>query len=446
MTDGLTDGQHDPADAPEGALAPAADDTTAETRAIVVACQGSDDPADAGGGATDDRPRVMLLGSGEFSRELAIALRRLGAEVIAVDGYAGAPAHRVADQSLVITMIDADEVAAAIERLQPDFVVTAPTAISLDALAAISAQAENEFTELVPSARSVRLTTDREGLRRLAADQLGLPTAPFWFVGSIGELEAVAGHAGYPLLVKPVAGVAGQGHSVISGPNDLEPGWRRAAGAAQRRVLAEKVVEVEFHVSLLAVRTDSQQGPVIEFCPPIGHRSAEADVLESWQPQQLSTAAADAAKSIGARIVRALGGRGVFSVELMINGDEVYFADVTACPTESAWVTLRTQRLSAFELQARAILGVPVDTMMVSPGAARVMSADNQVGSAAPSVDALTGALGVSESDLRVFARSGQPAETTRKLGVALATAPDLATARDRVREVAARLCGRRQP
>ncbi|GAB7142846.1 formate-dependent phosphoribosylglycinamide formyltransferase [Mycobacterium riyadhense] len=380
--------------------------------------EGQDEPTPPDQTIDLNGPRVLLLGSGDLSRELAIALQRLGAEVIAVDGYSGAPAHRVADQSLVIAMTDADELAAVFGRLQPDFVVTLTDAVSVDGLEALS------DSELVPSARSVRLTADREGLRKLAADQLGLPTAPFWFVGSLAELEAVAAHAGFPLLVKPVSGAAGQGQSVVARPDQVERAWRHAVGGAGSRVWAEAAVEVEFLVTMIVVCSDGPAGPVIEFCAPIGHARADAGELESWQPQQMSTAAMDAAKSIAARIVKALGGRGVFSVELMINGDEVYFADVAAHPTESTWVTVRSQRLSVFDLQARAILGLAVDTMMVSPGAARAA-----VG-ATPSADALTAALAVPESDVRV----------DHALGVALATAPDVATARDRARDVATRL------
>ena len=292
---------------------------------------------------------------------------------------------------------------------------TATDAVAVDALDALA----DGPTQLVPSARAVRLTADREGLRRLAADELGLPTAPFWFVGSVGELEAVGAHAGFPLLVSPAAG---PGRSVVAGPDDIGPAWERVGA---ERALAETVVEVEFYVTLLAVRSDGPAGPVIEFCSPIGHRGADADVPESWQPQQLSTAAMDAARSIAARIVKALGGRGVFGVELMINGDEVYFADVAPRPRQSAWVTARSQRLSAFELQARTILGLPVDTMMVSPGAARAIDPGSS-----PTPEALVGALDVPESDLRVFGRGGH----------ALATAPEVAAARDRAREVASRL------
>lgn len=380
-----------------------------ETTALVVPPPA---PADA-------RPTVLLLGSGEISRELAIALGRLGARVIAADRYPHAPAHGVADQALVLDMTDADELAQAIGRLQPTLVVTTTDAVATGALDALDG-------ELVPSARAVRLTADREGLRRLAADELGLPTAPFWFVGSLGELEAVGAHAGYPLLVKPVAGPTGQRQSVVARREDIEPAWRRAVGdQSSARVLAETVVEVEFYVTLLAVRSEGPSGPAIEFCSPIGHRGSDGQVLESWQPQKMSAAATDATRSIAARIVKALGGRGVFGVELMVNGDEVYFADVTSRPADSAWVTLRSQRLSAFELQARTILGLPVDTMMVSPAAARV------AGPADPhDPAALIGALSVPESDLRVSGSGFR----------ALATAPEVTAARERAGQAAERL------
>jgi phosphoribosylglycinamide formyltransferase 2 len=431
VTDRWTEGEQKPAGQP---AAPEDDKTTV----IVVPPQAVQQVADVHAEA-DVRPKVMLLGSGELSRELAIALRHLGAQVVAVDEYPHAPAHGVADQSLIVPMTDADELSKAIRRVTPDFVVTATDAVSVDALDALAAGPDHRRTELVPNARTVRLTADREGLRRLAADQLGLPTAPFWFVPSVAELIAVAAHAGFPLLVKPVAG---RGHSVVSGPDDIEGAWQRTVGtgvgAHPPHVMAEAVVEIEFDVTLLVVRSQGPQGPLIEFCSPIGQRGADGVVLESWQPQQMSAAAVDAAKSIAARIVKALGGRGVFSVELMINGDEVYFADVTAHPHQSAWVTLRSQRLSAFELQARTILGLPLDTMMMSPGAALAINPGHGGGS--PSSKGLTGALGVPESDLRLFGRGFPSADRANMLGVALATAPDVATARDRARQVATAL------
>jgi phosphoribosylglycinamide formyltransferase 2 len=363
----------------------------------------------------------MLLGFGELSRELAVALRHLGARVIAAE-----------DDRIPLT--DPDELSRAIQQQKPDFVVTATDAVAVAALEALGAGPDHERAELVPNARTVRLTTDREALRRLAADELGLPTAPFWFVGSVGELRAVAAHAGYPLLVKPVSG---RGHSVVSAPDDIEQAWQRAVGNSAGRVMAETVVDVDFDVTLLAVRKEGPNGPVLEFCSPIGHRDVDGAVLESWQPQQMSDAAVDAAKSIAARIIKALGGRGVFGVELMIKGDEVYFADVTAHPHPSVWVTLRSQRLSAFELQARAILGLPVDTMMMSPAAAHLIEAGHDGWS--PAADALNRALRVPESDLRIFG----PHRRSAKVGVALATAPEVATARDRAREVASQLSRR---
>lgn len=413
MTDGLTEGQDEPTGKHERPVA-RDDDTDPELQEPHVG------------------PRVLLLGSGEFSRELAVALQGFGAEVIAVDEHPDAPAHRVADQALVVQMTDARELAALFARLQPDFpdfVVALTDGVNADALDDLNPN------ELVPSARSVRLGGDREALRKLAADELGLPTAPFWFVGSLDELEAVAVHAGYPLLVKPVVKVGGPQGSVVRGPAEIERAWRRAVGGgpagARPRVWAEAVVDVQFLVTLIVVRSDGPAGPVIEFCAPIGHCRADGGNLESWQPQQLSAAALDAAKSIAARIVKALGGRGVFGVELMVNGDEVYFADVSAWPGDSTWVTLRSQRLSVFELQARAILGFAVDTLMMSPGAARVVGADQAAAGVASSADALTAALSVPESDVRVLGRAR---------AVALATAPDISTARDRARDVAHRL------
>ena len=326
--------------------------------------------------ATVDAPgrtgsTVMLLGSGELSRELALSFQRLGADVIAVDRYADAPAHGVADRSVVVKMNDAEALTALIENESPRYVVAEAGVIAADALIAV---AERGNIEVFPTPRSTRLSVDREGLRRLAADDLGLPTAPFWFAGSAEELTAVAQHAGFPLVVKPTAAAPGDGQSVLLRVDDIEPAWHRAvaAGRIPNRVMAETVVDVDLEVTLLTVRTIGPTGPAVHFCEPIGHRQADGDVLESWQPQQMSPAALDAAKSIAARIVNSLGGRGVFGVELLVRGDEVYFDNVRPRPYDSGLVTLRSQRLSQFELHARAILGLSVDTIMISPAAAEV--------------------------------------------------------------------------
>ncbi|MFZ3304843.1 MAG: ATP-grasp domain-containing protein, partial [Mycobacterium sp.] len=249
---------------------------------------------------------------------------------------------------------------------------------------------------------------------------------------------------GYPLRVQPLAAVGGEGQSVVLLPADLEPAWQRAVSAGGRlahsRVLAEALVEIDFHVTLLTVCSHGPAGRTIDFCAPIGHGEAIGDVQESWQPQDLSPAALDAAKSIAARVVKALGGRGVFGVELMVRGDEVYFSDVTARPFESGLVTLRTQRLSEFELHARAILGLPADTIMISPGAAEVIYAGNDgPGAAVPqSGGVLADALRAPESDVRVFAGHGHDAR--HPLGVAVSTALDVTTARARARDVSAAL------
>nr|WP_318276384.1 formate-dependent phosphoribosylglycinamide formyltransferase [Mycobacterium eburneum] len=393
------------------------------------------------------RTRVMLVGSGDLGRELVLAFQRLGVEVVAADRFANAPLHGIADQSVVVKLTDTDELAATIGWLQPRFVVTATDLVAADALTAAS---ETGFTQVVPSVRGARLTTDREGMRRLAADELGLPTAPFWFAGSVEELRAVAEHAGFPMVVKPVAASHGEGESVMVRPEDVEPAWQRAVSAGDRvahsRVMAETVVEVDYEVTLLTVRSEGPDGPTLDFCAPIGHRRIDgADgelVVESWQPQPMSTAALDAAKSIAARIVKALGGHGVFGVELLIHGDEVYFSDVAVRPYDTALLTQRTQRLSAFELQARAILGLTTDTIMISPGAARVIYSGREAVDAAADTKLVTGALAealaVPEADVVVFGHhEGYP---RRRLGVAIATASDALIARERAGHAAAAL------
>lgn len=390
------------------------------------------------------RTTVLLLGSGELGRELTLAFQRLGVLVIAVDHHADAPAHQVADRSLVADLRDAAALTSLVEREAPDYVVAdapASAGVAIDALIAVS---ETKKAQVVPTARSTRLSVDREGLRRLAADDLGLPTSPFWFAGSVNELGAVAEHAGFPLLVKPAVASSGEGQSVLLRPDDIEPAWHRAIAAGRpthNRVLVESVVEIDFEVTMLTVRSGGQFGPSVQFCEPIGHRLGDGGTLQTWQPQQLTTAALGSARSIAARIVNALGGRGVYGVELLIRGDEVYFADVSARSHDTGLVTLRTQRLSEFELHARAILGLPLDTIMITPGAAEVVYGRTGVPDEPGVVDGVVAeALGTPESDVRLFARSTVDAQERRRVGVALATAPDVETARERVSQVAGAL------
>lgn len=356
---------------------------------------------------------VLLLRGGEHANDLALAFERLGARVTVSDDMAA--------------LTDADALTALIDATRPRIVVADAGGVAIDALLAA---ADREDVEVLPTPRALRLSVDGEALRRLAADELGLPTAPFWFAGSVAELTAVAQHAGYPLLVKPVTAAPGEGESVVLRSDDIEPAWRSAVAGGRlslQRVLAETVVEVDVAVTLLTVRTTGPSGPAVSFCEPIGHHRESAETLQSWQPQHLSAAASDAAKSIAARIVNSLGGRGVFAVELLVRGDEVYFSDVTPRPQDSALVTLRSQRLSAHELHARAILGLPVDTIMISPAAMEISSDGHDPDDTAWRA-ALGEALAVAESDVRLF--SG-------RRWLATATAPDPIVARDRARRVA---------
>ena len=354
-------------------------------------------------GSPERGSRVLLLGAGDTAAELALVFERLG---VAVTRVLETPA--------------ADDVAALLDHHHPDYVVAVSPDVSP---AALIAAAERESVEVFPTPRATRLSADREGLRKLAGDELGLPTVPFWFASSAEELAAVAGHAGFPLLVTPLAGPIPDGQSVLTRTDDVEPAWTRAVGAGHalpKRVMVESVVDVDDEVTLLTVRTTEPSGPSVQFCEPIGHRRADGGPLETWQPHQLSPAALDAARSIAARIVGSLGGRGVYAVELLVRGDEVYFATVRAQPFDLGLVTIRSQRLSHFELHARAILGLSCDTIMISPAAAEVGTRRAIEGAA------LVEALAVPESDVRLFDATS----------VAIATAPDVVRARDRAHRV----------
>ena len=412
----------EPSDPPESATAPveAPDGEPTEPEHPVESEQAEPEHR------ADRRIRVLLLGSTELSGELAVAFRRLGA---------------------VVAMHDGEELDTLVDRVKPQYVIAESGAIAADAMIAL---AERGDVEVFPTPRSTRLGLDREGLRRLASDELGLPTVPFWFAGSAEELAMVADHAGFPLVVTPVVGVPAEGQSVLVRPGDVKPAWHRAVAADQfssNRVMAERIVEVDYEISLLTVRTTGPSGPAVYFCEPIGHYHGDGDVLQAWQPQPMTPAALDAAKSIAARIVNSLGGRGVFSVELLVRGDEVYFADVHAEPHQAGLVTLRSQRLSEFELHARAILGLAVDTIMISPGAVEVVYpamgghqelARQRSGSDRVASDVLAEALSVPESDVRLFEHAD--ASLPRILGVALATGPNVVVARERARHVAAAL------
>ncbi|MEZ2190431.1 formate-dependent phosphoribosylglycinamide formyltransferase [Corynebacterium sp. CCM 9204] len=379
---------------------------------------------------TGSATRVLLLGAGELGKEVTIAFQRLGVEVHAADRYDGAPAGQVAHSRYTLDMTDAAAVHALVDEIRPHFIVPEVEALATDALAEIE---EAGTVTVIPTARATRLTMNREGIRRLAAEELGLPTSAYAFASTHPEfVEAVEG-MGYPCVVKPVMSSSGKGQSVVRGPEDIDHAWdhaRSAARVAGDRVIVEAFVEFDYEITLLTVRSiDPATGnPATWFCEPIGHRQQDGDYVESWQPMEMSPAAADNARSVAARITNALGGRGVFGVELFVLGDDVYFSEVSPRPHDTGMVTMASQRFSEFDLHARAILGLPIDVTLTSPGASAVIYGG--IEAPAVSYSGLSAALAVAESDIRLF---GKPeAFIRRRMGVALATAEDTDTARER--------------
>ncbi|WP_396230345.1 formate-dependent phosphoribosylglycinamide formyltransferase [Dietzia sp. CH92] len=387
--------------------------------------------------------RVMLLGSGELGKEVAIALQRLGVEVVAVDRYDGAPAHQVAHRAHAIDMTDPDEVRRVVELERPHVILPEIEAIATSALEQIE---QDGLARVVPTARAARLTMDREGIRRLAAEELGLPTSGYAFASSVEELRDACTAIGFPCLVKPTMSSSGKGQSTLHGPEDVEAAWTAAQSGARvagARVIVESFVDFEYEITLLTVRSvDPETGRIrTDFCEPIGHRQERGDYVESWQPQPMTQDAYDSARSVAARITGALGGVGVFGVELFVNGVDVYFSEVSPRPHDTGLVTLRSQVLSEFEMHARAVLGLPVVTTMASPGASAVIYGGSATGDGSVEgvgFEGVARALAVPESDVRLF---GKPsASEFRRMGVAVATAEDVDTARARAGEAASRV------
>ncbi|MCE0762975.1 formate-dependent phosphoribosylglycinamide formyltransferase [Pseudonocardia kujensis] len=374
--------------------------------------------------------RVMLLGAGELGKEVVIAFQRLGVEVVAVDRYPDAPGHQVAHRAHAIDMTDPVALTALIEQEQPQYVIPEIEAIATTALLGVE---EAGTATVVPTARATRLTMDREGIRRLAAEELGLPTSPYAFADSLEEVRtAIDGGIGYPCVLKPVMSSSGKGQSVLRSAADLEPAWGYAmAGGrvAGTRVIVEGFVAFDYEITQLTVRAADGT----HFCAPIGHLQEGGDYVESWQPQPMSDAAVAAARDVSGRITEALGGRGVFGVELFVRGDEVLFSEVSPRPHDTGLVTLATQRLSEFELHARAVLGLPVDVALRSPGASAVIYGG--VDAKAVGFEGVDAALAVPGTDLRLF---GKPESfVKRRMGVAVAAADDVETARMRAKQAA---------
>ena len=382
--------------------------------------------------------RVMLLGAGELGKEVIIALQRLGVETIAVDRYDDAPGMQVAHRAHVVSMTDATALRALIEKERPHLVVPEIEAIATELLLEIEREG---LAEVIPTARATNLTMNREGIRRLVAEELGLPTSPYAFAGSLSELQAaIDSGIGYPCLVKPTMSSSGKGQSLLRGPNDVARAWDYAmqgGRVSQGRVIVEGFIDFEYEITLLTVRARNVDGTIeTSFCAPVGHRQVDGDYVESWQPQSMSVLALEKAQDIAAQVTASLGGRGLFGVELFVRGDTVWFSEVSPRPHDTGLVTLATQRLSEFELHARAILGLPVDVELRSPGASAVIYG----GVAAPNLvfDGVADALAVPQSDLRLF---GKPESfVKRRMGVAVAAAGDVDTARDRARTAAGRV------
>ena len=380
--------------------------------------------------------RVMLLGAGELGKEVIIALQRLGVETIAVDRYADAPGMQVAHRAHVVSMTDAAALRTLIEKEKPQLVVPEIEAIATELLLEIEREG---LAEVIPTARATNLTMNREGIRRLVAEELGLPTSPYAFAGSLAELQAaIDAGIGYPCLVKPTMSSSGKGQSLLRGPDDVARAWDYAmqgGRVSQGRVIVEGFIDFEYEITLLTVRACGA-GDAIEthFCAPVGHHQVDGDYVESWQPQPMSAVALEKAREIAAKVTASLGGRGLFGVELFVRGDQVWFSEVSPRPHDTGLVTLATQRLSEFELHARAILGLPVDVELRSPGASAVIYG----GVDAPNLvfDDVAEALAVPQSELRLF---GKPESfVKRRMGVAVAAADDVDTARQRARTAAA--------
>lgn len=382
--------------------------------------------------------RVMLLGSGELGKEVIISLQRLGVEVIAVDRYPNAPGQQVAHRAHVITMTDGAALRELIARERPHFVVPEIEAIATDVLCELEAEG---LTQVIPVARATQLTMNREGIRRLASETLGLPTSPYRFAESLDELRAaIDSGIGYPCFVKPVMSSSGKGQSLLKTAADVVPAWEYASQGGrvnQGKVIVEGAIAFDYEITLLTVRAVGESGQVETFfCEPIGHVQVKGDYVESWQPHAMSPLALERSRAIARAVTDNLGGRGIFGVELFVRGDQVWFSEVSPRPHDTGLVTLCSQRLSEFDLHARAILGLPVDVALRRAGASAVVyGGRDEVGVAFEGIEQ---ALLVPESELRLF---GKPeAFSRRRMGVALANADDVAEARVRAKECASRV------
>jgi phosphoribosylglycinamide formyltransferase 2 len=384
----------------------------------------------------------MLLGCGELGKEVIIALQRLGCEVIGVDRYADAPGMQVAHRSHVVAMTDGAALRSLIEKEKPHLVVPEIEAIATAMLVEIEKEG---LAEVIPTARAAQLTMNREGIRRLAAEELGLATSPYEFADTLAELQAAIDGSdkpgiGFPCIVKPVMSSSGKGQSLLKSAADVQPAWdySQAAGrVGAGRIIVEGFIDFEYEITQLTVRAIGASGAVETFfCEPIGHVQVNGDYVESWQPMAMTPAALQKSRDIAGAVTGNLGGRGIFGVELFVKSDQVWFSEVSPRPHDTGLVTLATQRLSEFELHARAILGLPVDTSLRRPGASAVIYGGMEEKGIA--FEGVAEAMQVPESDLRLF---GKPESfTRRRMGVAVANADTTDEARQRAKLAASRV------
>lgn len=377
----------------------------------------------------ENATRVMLLGAGELGKELVIELQRLGCETIAVDRYENAPAMQVAHRRHVINMLDGKQLREVIEAEQPDYIVPEIEAIATTTLV----EMESEGYMVIPTARAAWLTMDREGIRRLAAEELNLPTSPFRFADTFEEYAAAVETVGLPCVIKPVMSSSGKGQSLLRRQEELQAAWDYAQSggrAGEGRVIVEGFVDFDYEITLLTVRHIDGTS----FCEPIGHRQEGGDYQESWQPQVMTEAALAESQRIALAVTDALGGRGLFGVELFIKGDDVWFSEVSPRPHDTGMVTLISQDLSEFALHARAILGLPIPSIrQLGPSASAVIMVQGE--SVAVSYGNLHQSLTEPDTQLRLF---GKPeVEGQRRMGVALARDESIEAAREKAMRVA---------
>ena len=381
--------------------------------------------------------RVLLLGAGELGKEVIISLQRLGVEVIAADRYANAPGHQVAHRAHVLNMADPKALRALVELERPHIIVPEIEAIATEALLAIE---RDGLAQVIPTARAANLTMNREGIRRLAAETLGLPTSPYRFADSLAQLQAAIAHTGLPCVIKPVMSSSGKGQSKVDRVEDLPQAWDYAMAGARvglGRVIVEGFIDFDYEITQLTVRHRTVDGSIgTAFCEPIGHVQVSGDYVESWQPHPMRPNALAKARDFAQRVTDDLGGLGVFGVELFVKGDDVWFSEVSPRPHDTGLVTLTSQWQSEFELHARALLGLPVDTSLRSPGASSVIYGG--VDAQAVVFDGVAEALALPGTDVRLF---GKPESfSKRRMGVTLARADDVDAARRQAKAASARI------